>query len=562
MPVTTTVFRLPPYPSTQSRKTLSPSQLSSLYKTISSALLVAVSSPPEKRDTLSLSKYIATYVKDVAFHTLQNIIWNDVSKKIDPLSPDEKLIQSHSLRLAEKLASSPPGLDIQTLLDLSIIYSRIYPSQLHTVFQASLTSDSELPKAIAKDLIPCFTLLLTQRSPHSQGLYAQRKTAECVYTFLRACKGSPRLIRPFVHDKEFILALASLYDVGMIAICASYGGIPALMSGITARDREADDWERIWVETKVALIDSFHIILSTLLDDLASTPTGTILAAEAERAFDIVFTLLDVSTSSSSSTDTAPIPFLNQSLLADYQQAYTLSKSLASSLKHAEEKDARLDLLESMLDSLDTTSAGRDSKQKDAGALKILLRSAGSQPGIDSLGKRNLQSRPNNTDVTTNSSFMSTTKNKGKARAAPLPPTLSDTDLDIKATQVLDILPDISTNHVKLLLMHGGCGGNPEKVIEALLEGTAMSEEDLEQHLGGSQMTTVAGLSAIEREKEYDVSQRKNVFDGEALDISKLRLGKKDVRLVFLHLLILSELLIDPRGVVKKLPEIGVALNK
>ncbi len=529
----TTVFRLPPYPSTQSRKTLSSSQRSSLYKTISSALQVAVSLPPEKQDTLSLRKYIATYVKDVAFHTLQNLIWKDVSKKIDSPSSDEKLIQSHSLRLAEKLALSSPGLDIQTLLDLSIIYSRIYPSQLHTVFQASLTSDSELPKAIANDLIPCFTLLLTQQSPHSQGLYAQRKAAECVYTFLRACKGSPELIRPFVHDKEFILALASLYDVGMIATCASYGGIPALMSGIAARDREADDWERIWVETKVALIDSFHIILSTLLDDLALIPTGTTLAAEAERFFDIVFTLLDVSTSSSSSTDTAPIPFLNQSLLADYQQAYTLSKSLASSLRHAEEKDVRLDLLESMLESLDTSSGGRDSRQRDAGALKILLRSSGSQPGIDNL---NHQSRPNNTDMATNSSFMSTNKNKGKARAVPLPPTLLDTDLDMKATQVLDILPDISINHVKLLLIHGEYGGNPEKVIEALLEGTAMSEEDLEQHLGASQMMTVAGLSAIEREKEYDVSQRKNVFDGEALDVSKLRFGKKNVRLVVLHL--------------------------
>ena len=518
------VFRLPSYPSTQSRKTLSPSQLSSLCKTISSALQVAVLLPPEKRDTLSLKKYIATYVKDVAFHTFQNIIWKDVSKKIDPLSSDEKLIRSYSLRLAEQLALSPPGLDIQTLLDLSIIYSRICPSKLHTVFQASLTSDSELPKAIAKDLIPCITLLLTQQSPHSQGLYAQRKTAECVYAFLRACKGSPQLIRPFVHDKEFILALASLYDVGMIAICASYGGIPALVSGMTAQGREPDDWERIWVETKVALIDSFHIILSTLLDDLASIPTGTALVAEAERAFDIVFTLLDVSTSSSSSTDTRPIPFLNQSLLADYQQAYTLSNSLASSLKHAEEKDARLDLLESMLDSLDTTSAGRDPKQKDAGALTILLRSSGSQPGID---KRNHQSRPNDADMTTNSNFMSTNKNKGKARAVPIPPTVSDTDLDMKATQVLDIFPDLSINHVRLLLMHGGYGGNPEKVIEALLEGTAMSEEHLEQHVEESQMT------AMERENQYDVSQRKNVFDGEALDVSRLRFGKKDVRLVF-----------------------------
>lgn len=521
------VLHLPAYPSAQSRENLSPAQLSSLYKTISSALEVAISLSPEKQDTPSLRKYIATYTKDVAFHTLQNLIWKDVAKP-DSKSLDEKLICSQSILLAEKLALSPPGLDIQTLLDLSISYSRIYPSRLHAVFRSALTSDPDLPKAIARELIPCFTLLLKQQSPSSQGLYAQRKAVECVYTFLRACKGSPELINPFVSDIEFILALASLYDVGMIAICASYGGIPALMSGIEAQDREADDWERIWVETKVALIDSFHFILSSLLDVLASTPAGTALAAVAERAFDIIFALLDVSTSSSSSIDTQPIPFLNQSLLADYQLAYSLSKSLASSLSHAEENDARLDLLESMLNSLDTSSEGHDHKQRNAGALKILLRSSRIQPVIDNPGKCNPKSSSN--AANTNTGFISTDKNKGKARAVPLPSTESDPELDLKATQVLDILPDFSINHIKLLLMHDDYGGNPERVIEALLEGTAMSEEDLEQHFGASQMMI---SEAKERRDQYDVRQRKNIFDGESLDVSKLIFGKKDIGYVF-----------------------------
>lgn len=154
----------------------------------------------------------------------------------------------------------------------------------------------------------------------------------------------------------------------MSAIATSYGGFAALAAGISGEAREADEWEHIWVETKVALIDSFHIILSRLLTDLAAL-NGSRLAEEAERTFGLVFALLEEVSSSSNST--SQTPFLNQSLLADYHQSYSLSKSLSSALKHATERDARLDLLESTLQSLDSL----EGDTKNPGALKILLRS-------------------------------------------------------------------------------------------------------------------------------------------------------------------------------------------
>jgi activating signal cointegrator complex subunit 2 len=466
--------------------------------------------PPEKRDTPSTRQFLATYSKDTAFQTLQNLIWRETT----PTS-DEKTIQKRCLLLAEKLAS----LDIQTLLDLSIIYARIYPTQLHRVFSAALQSDPSLPQIIATDLVPGFTTLLSQQSPSSQGLYAQRKVAECIFSFLRGAKGIPDLIRPFAQSKPFILGLASLYDPGMASIAVSYGGIPALMTGISAEHRDADEWESIWVETKVTILDSFHFVLTALLDDLAASPQGPQLAEEAERTFDIIFALLEVPPSSSPSD----IPFLNQPLLADYQQHYNLSRTLSTALRHAQEKDARLDLLESTLQSFD------DSGSSKPGALKILLRSSGIQPGIDNLGKRNTtRSHTEQAPTTAPPDF------KGKRK------TDSDPDLDIKTTQVLDILPDTSPEYIKLLLAHDRYGRDPEKVLGALLEGTAMSLEELERDVRESEeLEREYGDGAVEHEVEYRVEQRRNVFDDEPVDLSRYRVGKKDTGFVLSFLSIL-----------------------
>ncbi|KAF9471907.1 hypothetical protein BDN70DRAFT_998435 [Pholiota conissans] len=523
--MTNNVLRLPAYPSTPSRKALSASQRASLNQNIASTLGTVLALPPQKRDTQSTRNFLSTYARDTAVQTLQSLIWQDEADDNasgPPRTADEKLIQKRSLLLAEKLAQTAPGLDIQILLDLSIIYARTQPAHLHLVFKAAAAESSASPplsQIVASDLVPGFTTLLAQQTPASQGLYAQRKVAECVFAFLRGAKGTPDLIRPFAHSKQFVITLASLYDVGMSAIAASYGGIPALSAGISGEGREADEWEKIWVETKVALLDAFHIALSVLIDDLAACPQGPRLAAEAERTFDIIFALLEAPSSSST---TELIPFLNQSLLADYQQSYSLSKTLASALKHAQEKDARLDLLESSLQSLNTSEVSTDrSSNKKAGALKILLRSSGIQPGIDNLGTRN--SRPQESVAPPPS--LPDLKGKGKSRGAPPPAALSDPDLDIKATQVLDILPDTPVNHVKLLLAHDRYGRNPEKVIEALLEGTAMSEEELAQDFGQAEDVDYAELAAPKQ--TYDVSQRRNVFDDEDLDLSRLRLGKQ-----------------------------------
>jgi activating signal cointegrator complex subunit 2 len=287
-------------------------------------------------------------------------------------------------------------------------------------------------------------------------------------------------------------------------------------------DREADDWETIWMETKVDLIDTFHIILTTTLKDISSS-SGPTLAREAECAFDIIFSLLDLSSSSIPFSHSAPsgtlppiTPFLNRSLLADYQQAYSLSQTLTSVLHHAAEKDARIDLLESSLRSLESnlSESGADSGKghKDAGGLKLLLRSSGVPPGVDHRGHR---------------------KGKGKAHPAipPVPATVVpssdlDPDLEDKVNQVLDIFPDHSRAYIRALLVHPvyPFRGSAEGVVGALLEGTAPGYDVMG---AVEEVSGMQGSIAEEKEEDAYTMERKNVWDEDVMNLNNVHVGKK-----------------------------------
>ena len=509
-----TTLKLPPYPSSHALKALSPSKRASINQAISSSLATTLDLPPQKRDEPSSCVFLASYANNVAFNTLQDIIWGDPTQaQFKLLSKHELLIRKRSLLLAEKIA--PSGLDLRVLLDLSIVYGRTNPVQLHAVFAATLGLSSSIADLVSTQLIPAFMILLSQENPASRGLYAQRKTAECIYTFLRAAKGrksgsaSP-LVLSFAESKPFLVSLAKLYSAGLAATAQSYGGLSVLAAGINDHRREPDDWERIWAETKVALLDSFHIILGALLDDLASTHGGPALAAKVESTFDLIFALIDIpqAPAPSNGATVPPIPFLNMSLLGDYQHAYSLSTTLAGSLRRTEkEDDARLDFLDGKLRSL----AGEPDQpsdhaqgRKEPGALKILLRSSGIQPGIDNRGKHPATATSPPTAV------------KGKARAAETP---SQANLDMEITQVLDIFPDVSPSYVRDLLLHDRYNGNPEKVVEALLDGTALPEDEFTIQDQAKDSHRAVG--------EYRVSERRNIFNDHEMEVAQLRVGKK-----------------------------------
>lgn len=541
-----TIGRLPTYPSTQARRQFPPSQLASLYKTIASTLAQTISLPPTKRDAESCRIFVQSYARDASLQALHTLIWGsqDDNKRI---SGDEEMIRQYTLKLAESISSS---LDLQTLLDLSIGYSQTkgHRSRLKAVFTATSEPGMPMHDTIAKDLVPSFTLLLSPQSPSysNQGLYAVRKTAHCILSFLRA--SPPSFIRHFAHSKDFVLSLAHAYETSLTSVATSYGGINALQNAINrSSNAEVDEWEKIWVDTKVALIDSFHIVLGQLLEDL-SIAKGRALGFEAERTFDIVFALLEQSNPSRSSpaANNAPlIPFLNRSLLADYQQSYSLSKTLASALKSAEEKDARLDIIESTLAMFDSQC----NEGKDPGALKIVLHSYGLQRGIVNHTTRPKGHTLLSTESATSSNAhlplidTNTSYNKGKGKAEA-PTLIEDPELDVKVTQILDVLPDLSPFYVRLLLGNERYKGDLEQVLSALLEGRAPTEEELNSELEQQEFHEHLPASS----EAYDISQRRNIFEDQEFDLAQLTIGKKNIEFVISLLLEVEFYLPDLQG--------------
>ncbi|THH21142.1 hypothetical protein EW146_g343 [Bondarzewia mesenterica] len=492
-----TIAALPPYPSSRARASLSPSQLASLHQKICHGLQDTLALPPNKRDNPATATFISSYVRDVAQSTLQSLIWDasDLSKSSKTL--EIRAIHSRVLLLAERLA--PSGLlDLQTLFDLTIAYST-HPTRLRSLFASAFNSNSGLSQALETSALPAFTAVL--QPTFSSGLYGLRKSSHCLLCLFRALP--PSALTTFAHSKLFLLAFATAYDAGLASIAQSYGGLRLDISTSASSatpTRVLDEWERLFLETKVALIDAFHLLFKSLLSEL-SQAQGPALPSASEQIFDNFFSILEIP-SPPSNANAPPTSFLNQPLLVDYQHAYDLSHLLERTLNKAAADDARLEFITMSLRSFDASS---DSNH-DPGALRLLLGS-GLPPGIDSRGRRPVSS----------SDTRSITRSAPSPVAGPSSSADKD-DVDLKVSEVLSILPDHSPAYIRGLLLQPEFN-TVERVVQALLEGTAPSPSEVEREPG------------VGRTKEADVfkytKERRNVFDDEVMDLSKVRVGKK-----------------------------------
>ena len=491
---------LPPYPSKNAQKSLSPSQLSTLNQKIALGLAQVLDLPQQKRDDQSCREFVASYAQDIAFQTLEALVWGK-SDDLDPnkWTKDERLIRQRTLLLAERLAASKASnsasLDLPTLLDLDIIFYPAYPARVRSLFSTALASSPSLKIAVEMETVPAFTQLLSPSGSAAinTGLYGLRKAAQCLKSFIIA--SPPEFIRLFALNKQFVVALAEAYSHGLSSIAASYG-----FTG-SEDDPNIQD-QKIFVETKVALVDSFHAMVKYgMVDAVVSGESNGV----TQKVLDVLFALADPPTTSSlqissNMTITEPVPFLNRTLLEDYHDAYDFTKTLTVALRKQEQDDARIDLFEAQLHSI----RSRGGNERHPGALKILLHSSGAPlPRID---------------------------RKGKGRADPdrvdtPPPVNPSDDLDMKVAQVLDILPDTSPDYVRALLQHPDYSfkGNSERVVEALLEGTAPPMKDLHQPT----VEHPPRFQESAQEQFVYSRERRNIFDDQEMDLTYVRIGKK-----------------------------------
>ncbi|KAI0659726.1 hypothetical protein C8Q70DRAFT_1053569 [Cubamyces menziesii] len=516
---------LPPFPSTRARASLSPSQAATLLQTISAALAQVLSFPDAQITSSANINFIASYAKDAAQQALHTLVWNSDAGSSPKLSQTERKIRHNVFLLAERLA--PLGaLDLQTLVDLSVAFASVSHSRLRALSAAAFVQSpkaSELIEQVQKSAVPAFTALLS--SP-TQGLYGLRKTAHILLCFLHPAP--PDVTRAFARSKTFMRALATAYDAGLASFAQTYGGFRAISSLLAdgATTRELDEWERLFLETKVALLDTFHILVRTLLDDVASVAhAGPALAAQAEPAFEVVFDLLDLPAASGSvagETGLPSTPFLNRPLLADYQHAYDFSRTLADALRRTE--DARADLLESSLHAMTLDATG-----SRAGALKLILRSSGVPPGIDNLG-RGPAGKSTYHDVKGKGVDVGERLGSGLGGSSSVPTSdIAGEQLDIALAQVLDLFPDQDPAYIRYLLSHSDYPykGDAERLIGALLEGTAPSKADVDEALARERSQPPPPVQKKQEDEFAFTRGRRNVFDDEVMDLSKVKIGKK-----------------------------------
>ena len=479
---TATLAQLPPYPSSDALSKLPASQLASLNQTISLAIKKTLDLPAQTVNSAATVAFISSYSRDVAQNILDDLIW-DAHSKASPKAEtsDSRNIRTRTFLLAERLASTG-ALDLITLLDLSIVYAS-HRKRLCALFNGAFLNNASLLSSATTSAIPAFTSVLLSHA--STGLHGLRKAARTVLCFTRV--GPRELLRAFAHNRDFVLALARAYDAGLGSAASSYGRLYLPTAG--APLRQPDDWECLFLQTKADLLDAFHILFTALLDSLAELPAGASRAEEGKRTVDVVFALHALPPPTRTD-DAPPTPFLNRSLLADYHHAYDLSDMLARALD-----DDRLGALSAELER-DVAGSG-PLWRKDPGAFRLLLGS-GVQQGVNRADERVALSAV------------------AEAVAGPS----SSKVVDPRVEEVRAILPDYAPEYVEALLRRAEYD-SVERVVGALLEGIAPPPEAIQQQAAMETQT-------LPPREEFKYTQdRRNVFDGEDMDVSRLRIGKK-----------------------------------
>ncbi|KAI9507605.1 hypothetical protein F5148DRAFT_1203796 [Russula earlei] len=507
---TATLAPLPPYPSSHTRSQLSHTQLASLNQKISLSIQQTLDLPTQVLHSAAPAAFICSYAHDVAQNNLDALIW-DVNSKAKPRSETSEVrtIRARTLLLAERLASAGM-LDPATLLDLSVAYAS-QPTRLRALFDSAFSRSPSLLASITASALPAFTSIL--RSHTTTGLHGIRKVTHVILSLLRV--SPPDLLRAFARSRDFVLSLAQAYDAGLRTAASSYGRLYIPAAGVP--HREPDDWEVLFLQTKVDLLDAFHILVTALLNALAALPQADpSFVAETERACDILSALHSLSPPPRRPDDhPPPTTFLNRSLLADYQYTYDLSDKLVHALPHgAAANDARLKWLPTALRELEADLNGgssgppcdRQGPRRDPGAFKLLL-GPGVLHGIHH-------------PVLFDAARASEDAVAAPTASAEAPMASSSRAVDPRVEEVCTILPNYTPEYVEALLQRAEYG-SVEHVVEALLEGTAPPPEAIQQ-----QATLNAQTPQAREEFEY-TRDRWNVFDGEDMDVSRLTVGKK-----------------------------------
>ncbi|CAE6446410.1 unnamed protein product [Rhizoctonia solani] len=226
---------------------------------------------------------------------------------------------------------------------------------------------------------------------------------------------------------------------------------------------DRESYELTCMEAKLDLLESYHSVVRTL-----ATPQTVDLALQ------VVFQVFEVSAPPVAS----PVLFLNTGLNEDLNRVVSIVEVFRSVLSA---DDPRLEVV--------TAQFGTISSKSDLGALSILPVSLSNAPPPPAHNRID--------------------KGKGKLTAADEP--TPDSELDSLITQVLEIFPEQDPSVVRAALQLPKFNLSAEAVINELAEGN---------HLPACAPPPEKTIKSL-------LAERRNVFDDDEMDYSRLRIGKK-----------------------------------
>jgi activating signal cointegrator complex subunit 2 len=386
--------------------------------------------------------------------------------------------------LVQQLCCQPNagGVTAGVFQDLAIIL-RSHNEADHTLEDAhalqkslhvALSLSSSLQSEFGKDGVPSAFeeafLLDERRVVDDEKLLSLWRISFCLVALLSIAPSE--ILDVFASNTKLLAGLAKCYDT--------------VLSRYSSMDSERQI-SKIALRSKVNIIDSVHI----LFEHCSSRPWAIL---------DMLFPILDLPTTSPPSSSTAIMPFGDRTLLGDYEATYQLSSRLSSN----DVGDPRYEFVRAQLRSLvgrsDTSPSSMNPEA--SGALKALL----------PLTKASVAEAPGPRD-----------KGKGKA-------TSNDANAENEAvyaamSQILDVLPDENPAFLQACLNHPAFDGPSavEKLLGALLEGGPLPD-GLDRLRNGM----VQDAGGISTEPKTDlVASRRNAFENDPMDFSRLRVGKK-----------------------------------
>ena len=452
---------LPPFRPSVIKQKLPFEQLDSIQRLLCAQIQLFLQSSPSPSTLLA---FLQAYLSDAAQDCLKSL---NTPPVVDLASQSTTLLRQQVLALLGHLAENHPKSITQAILiDTIIVYGPKNAAHIKRFLGDLLgRREPQFKTAIAASLSRMLYEVDTSSRNDFEGIC---RVAHILATVIRT--GVPAILDELVDGNSTLNDIATLYDRNLLNA--------RLDEAPLSRETKS------WLQTKVDLLDSFHILFDHLLASQSYLESGIALL------FDLT----------SSANVKEKSPFVNFPLIADYQRQFDLAVRLKS--VNSTRDDPRLDLLIVTITNLVPTDPD------ELGPLSLLLE------------------KPATND---HASYEATRNRKGKGKAAP-----ADEGVEEAITQILSILPDQDPDFLRKCLAHSRFSGSDrtEKLMSALLEGNVPAE--LMMADTGSALAKEPPLPMPStgkgkgKEHEYEYTKdRRNVFDDQPFDISALRIGKK-----------------------------------